>query len=255
MIEKIDGIILEMVKHNDRNNVAVVYTRTRGRMAFLVPLGKSMKSRSKLSSLLLLARVSGDVRIRPGKDIHNLSNITSAHSWRSLYFNPVKSTLVFFLSEFLGRFLRQAPPDENLWNYIIYSLETLDNLPAEKIANFHIAFLTGLLHISGIMPMLENYQPGMIFDMQTGEYRFPELQFGIISANRNQKLHGQMVLNEQESQFLTKLARINYRNMTKFRFNRVQRSEVLDRLLQFFSLHLPIGSNLKSLDVLKEIFS
>lgn len=246
MVEKIEGLVLDIVRHNDSNNVVTLYTRGRGRVAFLVPVGKSKAGRMRNSSIRLLAWVEAEVNFKPGKELHFLRCVSVSRVWRSLYFNPLKTSLVFFLAEFLNRLLRQSPPDADLWDYIRDSIRTLDGLDERLIANFHIAFLLGLLARAGVLPSPQNYEQGMVFDMQQGVYGYPEL----ILQGR-----GQVLLTEEESAFIPRLLRMNYRNMNRFRFTRDERNRLLQRLLQYFSLHLPYGDKLKSLDVLRELLS
>ncbi|MCH5214888.1 MAG: recombination protein O N-terminal domain-containing protein, partial [Muribaculaceae bacterium] len=47
MIERLEGIVTDLVKHNDTHNVVTLFTRTRGRMAFLVPVGKSKSGKMR----------------------------------------------------------------------------------------------------------------------------------------------------------------------------------------------------------------
>lgn len=244
MIEKIEGIVIDIVRHNDRHNVVTLFTRSRGRMAFLVPAPKSKAGRKRNSTLLLMACVGADVNIKSGKELHNLSVVSPIRVWRTLYFSPVKSSLVFFLTEFLNKFLRQSPPEESLWDFIISSLETLDSLDERKLANFHIAFLKQLLAPAGIMPSLERHEPGMVFDMQQGEFQDPALIF-----NRLQSV----LLTPEESGFVNLLSRINYRNMWRLKLTKQQRAAVLNRMLQYYSLHLSTSFSLKSLEILAEI--
>ena len=47
---------------------------------------------------------------------------------------------------------------------------------------------------------------------------------------------------------------MNYRSMRLFRMNRAQRNFILDCLLAYYRLHVPEFPELKSVEVLREIF-
>ena len=66
--------------------------------------------------------------------------------------------------------------------------------------------------------------------------------------------HGQY-LDAEESAFLPKLLRMDYATMHLFRFNRQQKSRVLDILVDYYRMHIPEFPELKSLDVLRTVFS
>lgn len=246
MLERIEGIVTGVVRHNDKHNIVTLYTRTRGRMAFLVPLGKSKSGRLRNVALSLMAVVSADVRISGEKELYPLRQINTERLWHGIYSNPVKSSVLFFLTEFCNRLVRQYPGDEHLWNYIINSLEVLDRIEPRKIANFHIAFLVRMLPLVGIQPSLSIWEQGHRFDMLAGE---------MVDTSRLSFTRKVSLLSEEESGKVGTLLRMNFSNMWHFRFTSAERNYILDRLLSYYSIHLPIGVDYRSLDVLREFYS
>lgn len=244
MIERIEGIVTDIVKHNDKHNVVTLFTRQRGRMAFLAPVGKSKSGKMRNATLSLMAVVGADVNIRAGKELYNLSRVEPVRLWHSIYANPVKSSLLFFMAEFCSRLVRQYPADENLWNFLTGALERLEALPTSCIANFNLAFLVRLLPILGIEPSAWIWERGDRFDMLSGEMTAPDFH-----SNPNN------LLPEEESRHVPKLLRINFDNMRWFHFSRAERNHTLSRLLDYYSVHLPIGRDYKSLPVLQSLFS
>lgn len=251
MLVRIRGFVIDVVRHNDRHNVVTLYTRTRGRMAFLVPVGKSKQGKARNAVITNMACLAADVNLRGGKELCHLSSPAADRLWHGIYFNPVKNSLLFFLTDFLNRLLRQSPPDAALWDFIYSSLETLDTLPTSRIANFHIAFLTRLLPFLGISPSLDRDVPGKgddtlkLFDMLSGTMVDPLLP---------EAPQRRMLLPPRESAFVTLLARISYSNMHRFRLDAAGRRETIDGLLRYYSLHLPLPSSLPSLSILHDLF-
>lgn len=240
MQEKITGIVIDIVKHSDRHNVLTLFTRERGRVAFLAPLGKTQKARMRLSRLAPLAVVGADVNFKGTRDLQFLPDVTPVRVWRTLYFNPVKSSLVMFLMEFLNRLLRSEAPDPASFDFIIRSLEILD-ADGPVSPNFHIAFLLGMMHPAGIAPFAEGYESGYCFDMRAAQYaRFRPMHSDYIPA----ALAG----------FLPLLLRMNFRNMSAFRFSGDDRSRILGLLLRYYAVHLPGVASLKSPDILRDLF-
>lgn len=244
MLEKIEGIVLDIVRHNDSHNVVTLYTRERGRMSFIVPVGKSKAGRMRNSAIMLLANLHAEVNFKAGKELQMMRNVMTGEIRRTLYFNPVKSTLIFFLSEFLNKLLRQSPRDRQLYAYISDSIRLLDETDERRLANFHIAFLLGILALTGVFPSPETYKEGMIFDMQQGNFEYPEMMMF---------RKGGVILSAEESKVVPMVLRMNFRNMHLFRFNRNEKDQLLDKLLQYFSLHLPMGYKLRSIDILHEL--
>lgn len=241
MIEKITGIVLDTVRHNDRHNVVTLYTRTRGRMAFLSPVGKGKNGRMRNARLMPLSIIEADVNIRGDRELQMLGSVTPTVVWHDLYFNPVKSAIVLFLSEFLNRYLRESSPDTGCWDFIAGSIRMFDEA-RRGLPNFHLWFLVRFMNIAGIAPDLENYERGDSFDMRAG------------IPVAGQAFH-QDVLNPAETRMLMTLSRITLANMHLFRFSGNDRRLVLDRLLRYYAIHFPGLSGLKSPDILSEVFS
>lgn len=254
MIQHIEGIVLDIVRHNDRHNIVTLYTRSHGRMAFLVPQGKTKAGKMRNAMLTLMSVVKADVNIHPEKELHILRQPETGRTWHKIYANPMKTSLIFFLAEFCMRLVRQYPAEERLWNYIINSLEVLEQLPSGRIANFHIAFLIRLLPIVGIEPSAKQYEENERFDLQTGEMTAKLFDsFHYVTPGRPNAASS--LLSENESRHVPQILRISFRNMHIFRLTREERHRVLDIILKYYSIHLSIGSELKSVTVLRELFS
>lgn len=241
MVERIEGIIIDTVKHSDKHNVVTLFTESRGRVAFLSPVGSGAKGRQRQARLMPLSVVQAEVNFRPNRELQLLTAVAPAHVWRNLYFDPVKSSLVLFLAEFLNKYMRTAVGDTPLYRYTIASLHRLDSMTC-GIANFHIAFLIGFLHYAGIAPRIDTYRPGYLFNMAEGRF--------VASAG----LDARACLPQDQSALIPLLARMHWRNLHLYRFHRSQRTALLDILLRYYSLHLPGLSNLKSLDILTSLF-
>lgn len=245
MIERIEGIVTDIVRHNDKHNVVTLYTRQRGRMAFLVPVGKSKTGKMRNAMFSLLAVIGAEVNIKPGKELYNIRQPEPLRLWHSIYSHPIKSSLLFFLTEFCNRLLRQYPADQRLWDYLIQALEVLENIDGSKTANFHLAFLIRLLPLAGIEPPARTWEKDDRFDMLSGEMTAEPTAF----SRRRQ------LLTEEESWKIPLLMRMNFRNMNRFRFRSDERQRVLNRLLSYYSIHLPISTDFKTLPVLHDLFS
>lgn len=245
MKERLSCIVLGNVKHNDRHNVTLVYTKERGRIALLTPAGATKKSRQAAARLLPLSLIEVQVNLSPTRELHIPSSISTIEIWRTLYCNPLKSSVVMFLSEFLSRLLRDSVAEEQLWNYIANSMAFLDAVDEScSIANFHISFLIGMTYIMGIQPDLTDYVEGMEFDMNAGKTVLP---FSMQSK-------GGKRIDAKRTAFLPTLTRINFANARHYRFNGHERSEVLDEILKYFGCHFPGCDNIRSLSILKELF-
>ncbi len=241
MTEKITGIVLDITRHSDRLSIVTLFTRSRGRLSFLSPVGSGKGAKLRQARLQPLAVIEADINFKNTTELQRLGNFSLLDVWSDIYFDPVKRLITLFLAEFLNRLLRATMPDEQMWDYIHDSLRLLDHMRS-GVADFHIAFLTSLLTFAGIQPDASVYKPGQVFDMQAGV-------FTSHMPSHHDYLKG------DEARFAALLSRINYTNIRTLRLNGRLRSEILDRLLRYYAIHFPGASNLRSLDVIHDILS
>lgn len=239
-IEKIVGIVTDMVKHSDRHNVVTLFTRGHGRVSLLSPAGGGKTSRLRNAALMPLSVITADINFHPTRDLQLLGRFSRATLWKDLYFNPVKSAVGIFLAEFLNAYLRQSPPDALLWDYIYDSIARLDRMK-RGVANFHLGFMVGMLDYAGIRPDLGAWDAVSWLDMRGGTMT------PLPPPHRDR-------LSPAEALTLPLIARMNPRTAPLFRMSGAQRRELLHGLLHYYTVHFPGIGNLKSPAVLAEVF-
>lgn len=235
---KIEGLVIGLVRHNERSNIATLYTRQEGRVVCVVP---APKARSRLPRLMLLSRVSADVRWRSTAELQQLHSYTVARTWPRIYSSPIKTTLVMFLSEFLGKALRESAPDDGMWRFINSSLEILEVADSWTTANFHIVFLALIADFLGISPDVSDYSPGKWFDLRS--VRFTSVK----------PPHAD-IFTPDEARLIPVLIRLTYANARILRITGEERSAMVNAILRYFGIHLPGVDSLKSPSVLAEYF-
>lgn len=243
MIEKLQGIVLGTVRHSDTAQIVSVYTPQRGRVPLLMTAGRSKGSNMRRAMTMPLSQVEFSCRYNGARELQRPSSLTLLHPYRTLYFSPVKNAVGIFLTEFLGRLLRDNPGDALTFQYITSSLTVLDDLETSA-ANFHLVFLSELTTFMGIQPDLSGYNAAenMIFDMRAGRYSallpgHPDILVGI------------------EADIPRLLSRLTYANMHRLPLSRDQRAGLLSGLLRYWSVHFPTIAALRSPEILCTLFS
>ncbi len=242
MQETLRGIVLRTVKYGDASLIVDVFTERRGRQSFMTSTTRAKRSVRSVSFWQPLSMVEFSAELRPnaGKlprpvDVHAYYNYTD------LPFSPVKSSLALFLAEFLSAALREEKENPLLFKYVESSLQWLDMVDSPaSMANFHVAFLMHLSRFIGIYPNLE--RPDRFFDLLAGSY-----------CDR-QPPHAHF-LRDAEARALPTLFRMDYPTMHLFRLSRQERQRILHVLNEYYRLHIPNFPELKSLEVLQELYS
>lgn len=240
MQEKIEGIVLNVRKYNDKNCIVTLFTRSRGRLSFISPAGTGKAANARRARLQPLSVVSSDLTFKPGVELQRLGSVSLREVWSDIYFNPSKRATTIFLSEFLSRLLNTSMPEENLYDFLIDALRVFDRSQDGGI-DFHIPLLVSLLSYTGILPDVSTYRKGKVFDFTTGTFQWPD------DASP-------LSLSEEDSRFVRLVTKINFVNIQRLRLGSSNRRRILYGLLNFYSYHFPGLSTLKSPEILRELF-
>lgn len=233
-----EAIVISVVRHSDRHSVATLYTPTHGRVACLVPAPSASKRSMKI---MPMQYISTDMRFNAAKELQRIGRVELVKVWPALYTDPVRTSTVLFLSEFLNHLLRDTQPDAGLWQFLIGSLDLLDR-SVHPLPDFHIVFIASLAAFVGIMPDISHYDREKWFDLRAGVYT-------------SQRPPHPDYLPPSLAAWPRMLARINYINARALRLNGESRYQLLCRMLHYYSLHFPGMGNVKSHIVLRDIYS
>ncbi|MCM1312575.1 MAG: DNA repair protein RecO [Bacteroides sp.] len=241
MLEKFKGIVLRTVKYSDSQMIASIYTNLYGLQSFIVPRTRMRKTSINGTLWQPLNMVEFDCDLRASARLPRPQEACLYYSYTELRFSPLKSSIAIFLAEFLCAVLQREQKNLSLYAYLEYSLQWLDVSSPASAPNFHLVFLLRMLRFIGIMPNTENYHTGMFFNLTEG------------ICTPQQPSHPYFI-HPDEAAYIPLLFRMNYDTMHLFRFSRKQRRHILETLNVYYRLHIPAFPELKSLEVLQEVF-
>ena len=240
MQEKLEGIVINVIKYNDKHNIAHIYTDKLGMLAFLVRQGTTHASRMRNAMFMPLSLIGFEARLQPGRELGTLHDVRRTAVLMSIYSDPMKNAVAMFVSELLSHTIHEQEQNMVLYSYIKSCILRLEESRA-SIANFHICFLYQLGQFIGIQPDIDSYHEGYWFNMSEGVY--------------TQHPHaGAKMLPPSQAQVLPLLSRMTFDNMHHFKFTREQRNEMLEIILGYYRLHHSTLGTLRSPEVLKQLF-
>ena len=233
-------IVLHTTRYGDDALICEVLAEQAGVVSLMVRVSRSRRaavSHTLFSPLALLDLTwnntsSGIPRCRAAQLSVPLPSIAR---------HPYKSAIALFLSEFLHYAVRLEADPGPLFGYVQRSVQWLDTCQ-RGFANFHLVFLLHVVRFLGFAPNLEGYRPGCWFDMQAGRF----------VALRPAHPH---VLEPAEAALLPHLRRMDFATMHVFRFTGAERSRLLERINDYYRLHVPAFPQLRSLAVRNQVFS
>lgn len=241
MLEKTRGIILHQIKYNDSGIVVQLYTKEFGRQSFLIKGIRNKKAGRHNIFFQPLFILDLELYYKASRDMQNLKEYSVAYSPHDIHSNIKKSCVAIFLGEVLTSVLKEESPHEEMFNYIEESIIYFDSCE-EGYANFHIAFLTGLSSFLGFEPSPRMDEDHVFFDMKNGIFvPVPPVHGNYASAEISNILSAFFSSSYDESGVIMLTGQL--------------RNEVLETLVKYYSMHLPGLKKIRSLEVLKEVFS
>lgn len=240
MLLKTRGLVLSTINYSDKYILVQVFTETFGRVTYMVSKTKGKNTKVSRSLFSPLAILDLEVEHQASRDIQRIREARSDIHLYGISSDIAKTSMAFFLSEFLTRVLKDTNDSKFLFGFLDQSIQILD-ITEYNIANYHLVFMLKMSHFMGFYPNLEEYADNDLFDMINGEFV------------HQQPMHRHF-LDRRESKTLSLLARISYENMHHFVFSRQDRVTVINKIVDYYRLHLYDFPALKSLDVLHELF-
>lgn len=234
------GIILHSLRYGDAQIIVTIFTEEAGTIPFIVRQPRNGRRGVRASAWQPLSLVEVVWEPRPNVRLQKPKELTLWQPWRSLAFEPAKTAMSLFMGEFLSYALRGEQENKALFDFLRNGLTWFDESEVHY-ANFHIVFLLHLTRFLGFFPNVDEWHEGSFFDLQAASF------------TDSQPLH-RHYLNPEESALVPKFLRMNIRSMQAVGLNGVLRRRALEIVTEFYRLHIPEFPELKSLDVLTEIF-
>lgn len=238
---KTEGIVLHGIKYGDTGRIVTVYTEAFGRTSFILQGIHSKKSQGKANLLQPLFLLELEVDHRQGRELQRAREIKIWHPYQTLPFDVVKSSQAIFIAEMLYRVLKEEEARPELFEFLSHSFRIFD-LMREGMANFHLVFLIHLTRFMGFSPSNNYSDKRNIFDMASGSF----------TESKPPHPH---FLGPEDSIILSELINISFEEMGHINLNSGTRNLILVKIIEYFSLHLGIRLQVKSLQVLHELFS
>lgn len=234
-------IVLHTIRYQDDTLIADCFSESEGRVALMVRISHSSRAAVKYTLFQPLAVLEVEWKAGARQDsIAHPRFAAVAVPLRTLHFDPVKSSLSFFVADFLYNALRSEQVEKDAFAYIVAAIEWLD-VAETGLANFHLVFLLRLTRFFGIVPKGEHYADGACFDLREGDFL------------RAQPFHDDW-LPAEESRVLHDLMALDFTTMGGYTLTRAMRNTMLRDVLRYYRIHLSGFPALKSLEVLSVLF-
>lgn len=242
MIETTRGIVLTNTRYAESSIISHLYTEKLGLQSYMINGARSRNNKGKSVFMQPLTLLDLEVYHSNKKTIHHVKDFRVNTPFTKVPFEPVRRSLTFFIAEVLAKALKlEDKRDDDLFDFLHQSISILDSdLPG--VQNFHLFMLFRLTRPLGFYPhFVKDSNPLKFFDLRTGMF------------SQSQPSHPDF-MNPFETSVLLQLEHTGIEQLDKLLLNSTQRNSFVQKMLAYFHLHLSGFANVKSFEVLKEIF-
>ncbi len=240
MLANTKGIVLHHVKYAESSVIATIYTKEFGRQSYLINAARSKKSKNRAGILQPLFFLDLVAYQKESRNVQRVKEVKIITPFNTIPFDIKKATQVIFIAEILYKTIQEEESYPELFSFLQHNIQYFD-LMEEGVANFYLYFLIRLLEYLGIYPNVEQIKRNDWFDMDKGNFVSFEPPHPQYMAPGITRLFKQLMF-------------INIHKLGNIRISRVERVNLLEKLLEYYKLHFDGLGKIKSIEVLKEVF-
>jgi DNA repair protein RecO (recombination protein O) len=242
MTHKSKGIVLRSIKYGETSLVVTVFTELFGVQTYMVNGVRSEKrSSAKANHFQPSALLDLVVYHHSGKNMQRIKEFSWDILYREVLSNVIKNSIASFMVELLQKCLRQPEPNGELFHFCREALLSLDESDKPVAANFALYFTLQLPYFFGFQ-MTDNYHTSRPYlDLAEGNYVAEQPTHPHFIGEENAMLTSQLLKVMQPHE------------LQDFKLNRDTRRILLLKYLDYYALHIPEFSGLKTLMVLHEV--
>lgn len=238
MIINTQAIAFDQIKYSDNTAIAHVFTKKHGFQALMVSSRRPKKGIAKSIYFQPLFLLELEYYQHPKQSIQRLKNVAFELPYTNIPFEVHKRNISMFLAGLLSQVLRAGSDSEPIFEFLKSSFLFFDHNQKGNV-NFHLLFLIKLSHFLGFGPE-ENYKLLPFFDLKEGRFMAKKTDHSNICPPETKLF--EHLLNTPISQLET------------LQLSNGERAYLLEKILEFYSLHQPAKIKSEQLSVLKELY-
>lgn len=229
------GIVLQKINYSETSLIIKMLTPNNGVQSFIFPGAKRKKKHGNL--VQSLAILSVEYYQRKDSDLPKITSIEPAFVAQTLWYDPYKSSILFFMNEVLLHTLRERERNDELYQFLENILQVLDH--TEKIANFPAKFLYRLTRYLGFAP--EENEDSVYLDLR--ECRFTKYRPNHLDY-----------LDQETTGYLIALSKVGFDGEDDPNIPLQKRRQLVYDLLKYYHVVIDQFKPIQSLAVLEATF-
>jgi DNA repair protein RecO (recombination protein O) len=234
------AIVFRQTRYSDTSLVVRLLTEQSGLISCIIKGVHGPKAKIKSSLFQPLNLLEIVVSQKEKSDLQYLREARVEYAYRSIHSDIRKTSVLLFLNELLYKSIREEAAHIELFNYIHDQLVFLDSTK-EITGSYHLLMAIHLTRLLGFFPHGSYDHPETVFNLQEGHF------------TRTGELFGEYLISGAECEAFSKLLVTRPEHHAEVRMTSAIRKILLEKILIYYRLHLPIIGEFKSHHVLHEV--
>jgi DNA repair protein RecO (recombination protein O) len=241
MLHKTRGIVFKTTDYGDSSMIVQIFTEKFGLQTYMVNGAKKPKAKIAKNMLQPLHLLDMVVYHKNNGNIQRIKELKNSPQLLNIPYDLVKSSIALFLNEVIYKAAKQQGADEGLFSFLFSAIEWLDN-ESKGLANFHLVFMLKLTRFLGFYPD----RP------LNGDADYFDLKDGIFSRFKPESI---LYLSPPHTQNFIKLLLSSFESLDEIKLSNEERRFLVQKILDYYAMHAEGFGNIKSHEVLEEIFN
>ena len=241
MLHKTRGIVFHVTDYSESSVVAKIYTELFGLQSYLINGVRKKNPKVKPASLQPLALIDLVVYHKERSGLQRLADVKINPVLKSISMDIRKSSVILFMNEVLYKCVKEEEANQLLFDFIFNAVHLLD-LQSKPGNDFHLHFLIQLTKHLGFYPR-ENYSDtDTVFNLQEGLFQ-------------SSVPHHPFYIEHPLSESFYNLLKSSLIGSDDLIIPLTTKRQIIEKLLDYFRLHVSGFESIKSHKVLEVVWS
>jgi DNA repair protein RecO (recombination protein O) len=233
MKQTIRGIVLGRTAYSETSFIVTLLTADSGLQTYLFQGARKKKG----VVLFPLAPVECEIYKRSDSSMPKMTSCTLAQTVMEIPFDPIKSSIAFFMAEIIQKTIQKGHPEHGLLEFLWTEIGFIEE--SRELTNYSLWFLAAYTKFLGITPAVEEKEP-RVFDVLGGKFQ-------TLRPKHPAYFEG------EEIHWLETFLLADRSVALAAHIPTTTRARLLDIWLAYYEQHLQGLSKLKSLDVIRTV--
>lgn len=226
-LKKTRGLVISFIRYRETSIIVKIFTRDLGFKSYIVNSARTKGAKSKMAFYQPLTLLDLVVYDKEGVGLNRVSEVKLSKAYEKIPFDHQRSAIAMFIGEVLGKSIYQDYRNEEFFDFLENAFGLLDREEA-ILVHFPLVFLYETSRYLGFAPNdAASFFDELLDEIQASDELKEEMDYLDLLINESfdctEKIHA------------------------------VSRKKLLDHFLLFYTKHLDLQYDWKSVNILRQI--